>query len=131
MPAINALNTNAPTIALNIITVAISACVFLYISFRCIGITSHRKAAFILIAVPALIFGAICTALTMLPSYGSSLSLQLAHYMVHMFKTFIILAVIAICAEGYFPRNFIVMFLYCDLLTTIPFMPHHVITISS
>lgn len=127
MPAINALNTNAPTIALNIITVAISACVFLYISFRCIGITSHRKAAFILIAVTALIFGAICTALTMLPSYGSSLSLQLAHYMVHMFKTFIILAVIAICAEGYFPRNFIVMFLYCDLLTTIPFMPHHVI----
>ncbi len=127
MPAISALNTNAPTIVLNIITVILNTCVFLYISFRCIGITNHRKAAFTLISVTAMIFGAICTALTMLPSYDSSISLQLAHYMVHMFKTFIILAVIAICAEGYFPRNFIVMFLYCDLLTTIPFMPHHVI----
>ena len=47
--------------------------------------------------------------------------------MVYMFKTFIILAVIATCAEGYLPRNFIVVFLYCDLLTTIPFMPHHII----
>ena len=127
MPVINAMNTNAPTIALNAMTVIINACVFLYISFRCIGITYHRKSAFALIAVTSLIFDSICTALMMLPSYNSSLSLQLADYMVYMFKTFIILAVIATCAEGYLPRNFIVIFLYCDLLTTIPFMPHHII----
>ncbi len=127
MPYINAMHTTAPTIALNIMTMIISACVFLYISFRCIGITNHRKTAFILIAVTSLVFDSICTALMMLPSYNSSLSLQLADYMVYMFKTFIILAVIATCAEGYLPRNFIVVFLYCDLLTTIPFMPHHII----
>ena len=127
MPYINAMHTTAPTIALNIMTMIISACVFLYISFRCICITNHRKTAFILIAVTSLVFDSICTALMMLPSYNSSLSLQLADYMVYMFKTFIILAVIATCAEGYLPRNFIVVFLYCDLLTTIPFMPHHII----
>ena len=127
MPYINAMHATAPTIALNIMTMIISACVFLYISFRCIGITNHRKTAFILIAVTSLVFDSICTALMMLPSYNSSLSLQLADYMVYMFKTFIILAVIATCAEGYLPRNFIVVFLYCDLLTTIPFMPHHII----
>lgn len=127
MSCINAMHLTAPTIALNIMTMIISACVFLYISFRCIGITNHRKTAFILIAVTSLVFDSICTALMMLPSYNSSLSLQLADYMVYMFKTFIILAVIATCAEGYLPRNFIVIFLYCDLLTTIPFMPHHII----
>lgn len=127
MSCINAMHLTAPTIALNIMTMIISACVFLYISFRCIGITNHRKTAFILIAVTSLVFDSICTALMMLPSYNSSLSLQLADYMVYMFKTFIILAVIATCAEGYLPRNFIVVFLYCDLLTTIPFMPHHII----
>ena len=127
MSYINAMHATAPTIALNIMTMIISACVFLYISFRCIGITNHRKTAFILIAVTSLVFDSICTALMMLPSYNSSLSLQLADYMVYMFKTFIILAVIATCAEGYLPRNFIVVFLYCDLLTTIPFMPHHII----
>ena len=127
MSCINAMHLTAPTIALNIMTMIISACVFLYICFRCIGITNHRKTAFILIAVTSLVFDSICTALMMLPSYNSSLSLQLADYMVYMFKTFIILAVIATCAEGYLPRNFIVIFLYCDLLTTIPFMPHHII----
>lgn len=127
MSYINAMHATSPTIALNIMTMIISACVFLYISFRCIGITNHRKTAFILIAVTSLVFDSICTALMMLPSYNSSLSLQLADYMVYMFKTFIILAVIATCAEGYLPRNFIVVFLYCDLLTTIPFMPHHII----
>lgn len=127
MSCINAMHLTAPTIVLNIMTMIISACVFLYISFRCIGITNHRKTAFILIAVTSLVFDSICTALMMLPSYNSSLSLQLADYMVYMFKTFIILAVIATCAEGYLPRNFIVIFLYCDLLTTIPFMPHHII----
>ena len=56
MSCINAMHATAPTIALNIMTMIISACVFLYISFRCIGITNHRKTAFILIAVTSLVF---------------------------------------------------------------------------
>lgn len=125
MPDITALNTTASALSLNAGLAILSTCFFLYISFRCIGITNHRKAAFLLIAVTALIFDIICIFLTMLPPYSSSLSLQLADDTLHMFKTLIILAVIAICAEGYLPRNFIVLFLYCDMLTTIPFMPHH------
>ena len=104
-------------------TLPIFCCIQLFLVFKCIGVSSHRKKVFWLIIIYTIIFKAVETGLELVPGYHTTLTIQITHSLVHAFNTFILLTIIGIYGEGYFPRNFIKTTFYYDFLTTLPCTP--------
>ena len=104
-------------------TLPIFCCIQLFLVFKCIGVSSHRKKVFWLIIIYTIIFKAVETGLELVPEYHTTLTIQITHSLVHAFNTFILLTIIGIYGEGYFPRNFIKTTFYYDFLTTLPCTP--------
>ena len=104
-------------------TLPIFCCIQLFLVFKCIGVSSHRKKVFWLIIIYTIIFKAVEIGLELVPEYHTTLTIQITHSLVHAFNTFILLTIIGIYGEGYFPRNFIKTTFYYDFLTTLPCTP--------
>ena len=97
-------------------TLPIFCCIQLFLVFKCIGVSSHRKKVFWLIIIYTIIFKAVEIGLELVPEYHTTLTIQITHSLVHAFNTFILLTIIGIYGEGYFPRNFIKTTFYYDFL---------------
>lgn len=106
----------------------IFCCIQLFLVFRCIGISSHRKKVFWLVLIYTIIFRATESWLAMMPAFDTSISVQLTHSLVHAFNTFILLTIIAVYGNGYFPRNFVAVSFYYDILTSLPCTPAAILT---
>ena len=109
-------------------TLPIFCCIQLFLVFKCIGVSSHRKKVFWLIIIYTIIFKAVEIGLELVPEYHTTLTIQITHSLVHAFNTFILLTIIGIYGEGYFPRNFIKTTFYYDFLSTLPCTPTAILT---
>ena len=111
-----------------LVFLVIFCCVQLFLVFKCIGVSSNRKKVFWLLITYTIVFKAVESYLELLPGFDSSLALQTTHSLVHAFNTFILLTIIGVYADGYFPRNFVITSFYYDFLTSLPFTPAAIVT---
>ncbi len=111
-----------------LVFLVIFCCAQLFLVFKCIGVSSNRKKVFWLLITYTIIFKAVESYLELLPEFDTSLALQTTHSLVHAFNTFILLTIIGVYADGYFPRNFVITSFYYDFLTALPFTPAAIVT---
>lgn len=92
----------------------------LFVVFKCVKITNHRKACFWSILIYTLIFKTIEFYINAQPDFNQSQILHAAVLIVHAIDTFILLGLINFFSDEYLPRNFILVSFYYDFLTIIP-----------
>lgn len=111
-----------------LVFLVIFCCVQLFLAFKCIGISSNQKKVFWLLITYTIVFKTVESYLELLPEFNASLALQTTHSLVHAINTFILLTIIGVYADGYFPRNFVITSFYYDFLTSLPFTPAAIVT---
>ena len=111
-----------------LVFLVIFCCVQLFLVFKCIGISSNQKKVFWLLITYTIVFKTVESYLELLPEFNASLALQTTHSLVHAINTFILLTIIGVYADGYFPRNFVITSFYYDFLTSLPFTPAAIVT---
>ena len=111
-----------------LVFLVIFCCVQLFLVFKCIGISSNQKKVFWLLITYTIVFKTVESYLELLPEFNASLALQTTHSLVHAINTFILLTIIGVYTDGYFPRNFVITSFYYDFLTSLPFTPAAIVT---
>lgn len=100
--------------------VAVYLLIQLFLIFKCIEVTENRKKCFWIVVIYTIIFEALAFIIYAQPEFNNSETLQAAALALHALDTFILLGIINFFSDEYFPRDFILVTFYYDILTILP-----------
>ena len=92
----------------------------IFVVFKCVNITQHRKSCFWILFIYTLVFSTLQFIINSQLSYFDSEGMRAVSIMIHALDTFILLGIINVFSEEFLPRNFILVSFYYDFLTVIP-----------
>lgn len=92
----------------------------IFVVFKCVNITQHRKSCFWILFIYTLVFSTLQFIINSQLSYFDSEGMRAVSIMIRALDTFILLGIINVFSEEFLPRNFILVSFYYDFLTVIP-----------